>query len=200
MTMEHNSVQHQVAYVLFRELDRNLFRLRIDASRTRIPGGSYYVPDLFVAPRALEQTKRGQPETLETYSEPLPLVVEIWSRLTGECDVDSKLPQYRTRGDLEIWRIHPYEKNVTVWRRQPDGSYAESFHTSGHIEPPSLPGLRVTLSELFETDESPARSHPTSLGPYASNRSSHDCGDRRVAPTVARAMIAATRPGFEEVW
>jgi len=25
---------------------------------------------------------------------------------------------------LEIWRIHPDERTLTSWQRQPDGSYA----------------------------------------------------------------------------
>ncbi len=37
--------------------------------------------------------------------------------LDGRVDVESKLPDYRRRGDLEVWRIHPYERTLTAWRR-----------------------------------------------------------------------------------
>jgi Uma2 family endonuclease len=65
--------------------------------------------------------KRGSPG-LEYYEQPLPLVVEVWSPSTGEYDIDSKLPEYQARGDKEIWRLHPYERTVRSWQRQPDGS------------------------------------------------------------------------------
>jgi len=104
MTMKHNDIQMHLGGILAALLDRRQYRLRIDNSRTSLAGGSYFVPDLFVVPTPLALAKRGQPDTLETYADPLPLVVEVWSRSTGEYDVDSKLPAYRARGDLEIWR------------------------------------------------------------------------------------------------
>ena len=60
-----------------------------------------------------------------------------------------KLREYQRRGDLEIWRIHPYEHTLTAWRRQPDGSYAESLHTSGTVSPNALPGVTIDLDALF---------------------------------------------------
>ena len=48
--------------------------------------------------------------SLEVYEGPLPLVVEVWSASTGNYDVESKLLEYQRRGDLEIWRLHPYER------------------------------------------------------------------------------------------
>ncbi|MBA4181238.1 MAG: hypothetical protein C0506_11670, partial [Anaerolinea sp.] len=77
-------------------------------------------------------------------------VAEVWSRSTGEYDVESKFPEYRARGDLEIWRIHPYEHTVTAWRRQPDASYSETFYADGTAEIASLPGVRIPLAELFD--------------------------------------------------
>jgi Uma2 family endonuclease len=54
---------------------------------------------------------------LEIYDEPLPLVAEVWSPSTGGYDVLAKLPEYRRRGDTEIWLLHPYERTLTAWRR-----------------------------------------------------------------------------------
>lgn len=139
-----------LAGVLWRTLLREQFHLRVMGGRLQCGGHTCFVPDLFVVPVEFVRLRRGQPNTLEVYTEPLPLVVEVWSRSTGEYDVDSKLPEYRARGDLEIWRVHPYEKSVTAWRRQPDGTYEERLYTEGAIEPPSLPGLRIELAELFE--------------------------------------------------
>ena len=59
--------------------------------------------------------------------------------------------EYRRRGDLEIWRIQPYERTITVWRRQPNGSYDEVTYTEGVLSPASLPGVTIDLSELFDS-------------------------------------------------
>ena len=84
------------------------------------------------------------------FSDPLPLVVEVWSPSTGDYDVDAKLPVYQQRGDLEIWRIHPYERTLTAWRRQPDGSYQETIHREGMVKPAALPGVAIDLGALFD--------------------------------------------------
>ena len=77
-----------------------------------------------------------QQDVLEVYDQPLPLVVEVWSRSTGDYDVEEKLAVYQQRGDLEIWRIHPYERTLTAWRRLPDGSYEETIHQRGQSSAP----------------------------------------------------------------
>ena len=89
-----------------------------------------------------------QPNTLEVYERPLPLV-EVWSLSTGEYDIDSKLPEYQARGDLEIWRLHSFDRTLTVWRRRDDGTYTETVITSGTIEPIALPGVTIDLDDLF---------------------------------------------------
>ena len=48
-------------------------------------------------------------------------------------DIATKLQGYRERGDAEIWFIHPYERTLTAWRRQPDGSYAEETYRGGVV-------------------------------------------------------------------
>jgi Uma2 family endonuclease len=92
----------------------------------------------------------GRSDILESYDEALPLVVEVWSPSTGSYDIDAKLPAYQTRGDQEIWRVHPFERTVTVWRRQPDGTYQKTVHVEGSITVASLPGVTIELAELFE--------------------------------------------------
>jgi Uma2 family endonuclease len=85
----------------------------------------------------------------EVYSQPVPLVVEVWSPSTGEYDVDTKFPEYRLRGDLEIWRLHPDKRTLTTWRRQPDGTYHEELIRGGIVRPMALPGVSINLDELF---------------------------------------------------
>ncbi len=67
----------------------------------------------------------------------------------GEYDVDTKVREYQRRGDLEIWRIHPYERTLTAWRRQPDGSYTASTYGGGIVHPVALPNVAIDLDALF---------------------------------------------------
>lgn len=92
---------------------------------------------------------RGRPGTLANFSDPLPLVVEVWSRSTGDYDVNAKIPVYMQRGDLEISRIHPYERTLTSWVRQADGSYRETTYQGGIVSLAALPGVTIDLDELF---------------------------------------------------
>lgn len=89
-------------------------------------------------------------DILEVYDQPLPLVVDVWSRSTGAYDVTEKLAVYQQRGDLEIWSIHPYERTLTAWRRQPDGSYEEAIFRGGVVPVVSLPGVTIDLDTLLD--------------------------------------------------
>lgn len=102
----------------------------------------YVIPTELVRPQRLQRT-------LEVYEAPLPLVVEIWSPSTGDYDINTKLGEYQQRRDLEIWRIHPYERTLTAWRRQPDGSYAETTYTGGVVHPVGLSNVTIDLDTLF---------------------------------------------------
>lgn len=125
MTFAHNHVEVWLAVQLGQQLDRRRFDVRSNAGHDRR-------------------------DVLEWYDAPLPLVVEIWSPSTGDYDVDTKLSEYPRRGDLEIWRIHPFDRTLTAWRRQPDGTYTESHYTSGVVKPVALPGVTIDLDTLFD--------------------------------------------------
>ena len=149
MSAEHNDVMTELVYQLRGQLDRRHFRVRVNSARTRRTSENYYIPDLLVVPAALEHPQRGQPGTLEIYDAPLPLVVEIWSRSTGVYDIDSKLPEYQARGDKEIWRIHPYDRTLSAWVRQPEGSYARTDYQGGIVRPTTPPNVEIDLVVLF---------------------------------------------------
>jgi Uma2 family endonuclease len=149
MTSQHNQIQYRLSVQLAHQLDETEFQYRLDNSRAARPPTSYYIPDLFVVPTSLVQQRLEGPPRLEVFDEPLPLVVEVWSPSTGDYDIDEKLPVYQRRGDLEIWRIHPYERTLIAWRRQSDGTYTETVHTGGTIEPVALPGVRIDLDRLL---------------------------------------------------
>ena len=136
--------------MLIRQLDLQDFTVGINSGRLRTSVGNYYVPDVVVIPMPYVRRLMERPGTFEVYDEPMPLVVEVWSRSTGGYVVEEKRAEYRRRGDQEIWRIHPYERTLVAWRRQPDGTYAETLFTEGTIQPIALPGVTNALAALFE--------------------------------------------------
>ena len=148
MTWEHNQTARNLGRMLERQLSLDEYEIIVDMGRVKESDVGYYIPDVYVVPREMLR-RLFRPKELEAYPEPLPLVVEVWSRSTGRYNVRVKLEEYRRRGDAEIWFVHPYRLTVTVWRRRPDGTYDESMHTNGEISPASLPGVTVPLNELF---------------------------------------------------
>jgi Uma2 family endonuclease len=149
MSISHNRVLRRLGRELTLQLDPDRFEVSMNLGRVRRSDETYYIPDLYVIPIEPGATIRDQPYGLEVFDRPLPFVAEIWSPSTGDYDVDEKLPEYMARGDLEIWRIHPFEFTLTAWRRQPDGSYVETVYRSGKIEPLALPGVVIDLDLLL---------------------------------------------------
>src|SRR5688572_30827589 len=123
MGAEHNDVIAKLAMVIGPQLDWQRYRTRVNTTHVRRSERRYYIPDLIVVSTEQFRAQTGRPGRLEIYDQPLPLVVEVWSVTTGDYDVDDKLPEYQARGDHEIWRLHPFERTLTAWRRQADGSY-----------------------------------------------------------------------------
>jgi Uma2 family endonuclease len=148
MTFRHGQIPMLLGHLLLSQLDRAQFQV-VSELRVRRSSATVFVPDLMVVPAAYSEEIRDRP-VLAIFSDPLPLVFEVWSPSTGDYDVDAKLPVYQQRGDLEIWRIHPYERTLTAWRRQPDGSYEETVHRGGIVTPVALPGVEIDLETLFD--------------------------------------------------
>ena len=148
LCVEHSDVTMNLVEQLLRQLDRNEFRVRSNLGRLRVSADTYHVPDVAVIPAALVQLLRTNPRSLDAYSDPLPLVVEIWSPSTGNYDICVKLEDYLRRGDREIWRIHPYERTLTTWVRKPDGSYAEKVYRGGAVASTALPGVIIDIDAL----------------------------------------------------
>jgi Uma2 family endonuclease len=148
MTFRHGQIPMLLGHFLLSQLDRAQFQV-VSELRVRRSSATVFVPDLMVVPAAYSEEIRDRP-VLAIFSDPLPLVVEVWSPSTGDYDVDAKLPVYQQRGDLEIWLIHPYERTLTAWRRQPDGSYQETIHREGVVKPAALPGVAIDLGALFD--------------------------------------------------
>ena len=152
MGVRHSGVLETLVMLLHQQLDRGEYRLRIQHARLRRSEDTYYIPDIAVVPKALVLALFDLPagDALDAYPEPLPLVVEIWSPSTGRYDIRDKLPGFQARGDQEIWYIHPHDRTLTAWRRQPDGSYLETVYRSGIVRSESLPAITFELGQLFE--------------------------------------------------
>jgi Uma2 family endonuclease len=151
MTTEHYDLIRRLARRLILQLNEREYDVGMDGPRLRLSTGSYYLPDVCVIPRAfIEQQRREAPRRLEVYDQPMPLVVEVWSPSTGDYDVEAKLREYQRRGDLESWRLHPYEKTLTRWLRRPDGSYEELLVRRGIVQPAALLVVGIDLDTLFD--------------------------------------------------
>ena len=151
MTTEHYDVMRTLVHLLNAQLDVREYAVGMESPKLRISTGTYFIPDVCVIPRALIRRRRQElPQRFEVYEEPMPLVVEVWSPSTGEYDVEEKLRGYQLRRDLEIWRIHPYERTLTRWLRQPDGSYAESHQRGGTVLLSTLPNVAIDLDSLLD--------------------------------------------------
>src|SRR5262245_33265382 len=75
MTFEHNQVALNAGHLLLLQLDRAVYRVRIDAGRVHRPGATFFIPDVYVFPLAHAALLRNRPDVLEVYDKPLPLVV-----------------------------------------------------------------------------------------------------------------------------
>ena len=147
MSWKHLDCIAQLVRHLGNQLDGTDFRV-FSEGRARASSATIFLPDVMVVPVAYGENIAELP-VLAVFAEPLPLVVEVWSPSTGDYDVETKIPVYRQRGDLDIWRLHPYEPSLARWVRQPDGSYAESTHDGGVIGLAAFPGVTIDLDRLF---------------------------------------------------
>ncbi len=150
MSRRHDDMAFFLGFLLQSQLDRAEFRVNVNGGKTRYTARNFFEPDVIVIPAALVQPFADDPYMFNAYDEPLPLVVEIWSPSTGNYDIAAKLPLYRQRGDREVFFIHPYERTLTAWRKQPDGSYRETVYRGGIVPVLSLPGVSIDFDALLD--------------------------------------------------
>jgi Uma2 family endonuclease len=149
MSFAHNEVMVELGYQLRAQLPPEQFIVRINSGRLSLGEDSYYIPDVLVMRRPTGATAATHAPALETYSQPALLVAEVWSPSTGEYDVEGKLPRYRERGDLEIWRIHPVARSIDIWTRRANGEYELQSANWGVLTPSAFPGVRIDVGLLF---------------------------------------------------
>ena len=147
MSWKRGQIPAYLGHLLLSQVDLHQFRV-VTELRVRRLGSSVFLPDLMVVPTSYGNGIADDP-ALAIFTDPVSLVVEVWSPSTGDYDVDTKIPVYQQRGDLEIWRIHPYEKSLTRWIRQPDGSYTSSVSYGGLVSPVALPDVTIDLDLIF---------------------------------------------------
>ena len=149
MSWRHLDISFELGHLLRSQLDRGEYRVFVEG-RTCRPTATIFIPDVMVVPTAygvdlVDETR------LAIFSQPLPLVAEVWSPSTGDYDVDTKIPVYRQRGDADIWRLHPFDRTLLRSVRQPAGSYHESVHHGGIVTLAALPHVTIDLDRLFDT-------------------------------------------------
>lgn len=150
MSFTHLSVVMLLGSVITRQIDPRQFLVITNDGRLRRTSRNYLIPDVSVVRMdLLRRLRQAQPEGLGVFEEPLLFVAEAWSRSTGRYDVNVKIPTHKLRGDQEIWRIHPFERTVTAWRRRSDGEYDELQFTGGTVQLHALPSVVVDLDALF---------------------------------------------------
>ena len=149
MSMKHDNSSFLLGHLLQKQLDWRVYRVNVNGGKTRYTARNFYIPDVVVIPATYQTPFEDDPRSFNAFSEPLPFVAEVWSLSTGDYDMAAKLPLYRQRGDAEIWFLHPYERTLTVWRRQSDGSYSEELYRGGIVPVTSLPGVTIDLDALL---------------------------------------------------
>jgi Uma2 family endonuclease len=81
------------------------------------------------------------------------LVVEILSPSTRRRDLGIKRRLFDRGGVREYWLVDPKARDITVYRRQPDGGFPRVVQLGGGDETtlatPLLPGFTLSLAKLF---------------------------------------------------
>ena len=137
MTMRHNRLNVVICHQLDAQLDPERYLASYNSARLRLPSGDHYIPDVVVFPVAAMEG-RWDESGVETYFDPVPLVIEVWSPSTGSYDSREKVAGYQQRGDAEIWVVDLPRLEVRASVRQADGSYLETVHKRGRIPVSSL--------------------------------------------------------------
>jgi Uma2 family endonuclease len=76
MSFTHNEEMSELGFLFRSQLSSDVYVVRINTGRIKISSDTYYIPDIFVALRN-PATGHDDASALETYSVPLPLVVEV---------------------------------------------------------------------------------------------------------------------------
>ncbi len=112
-----------------------------------LPSGDTVEPDVSYISSA--RLGRGKPTRGQFLRVVPTLVVEILSPPTARRDRIEKKKIYEQNGVEEYWIVDPVRKAVTIFTLGKRGYDAGKASTSGRIASRVLPGLQITLTELF---------------------------------------------------
>jgi Uma2 family endonuclease len=149
MSFAHNRGSLELYDSQRAQLDKNRYLVSANLARLHNPHDTYVIPDVVVIPVDLTRDFRMRPRSVEIYTEPVPLLSEFLSSSTGKYDVEGKLEAYKERGDREIWIFDPDHRFLTAWRRRDDGGYDNLVIREGNISPIALPGVVISLDDVF---------------------------------------------------
>lgn len=112
-----------------------------------LPNGATRAPDAaWVASHRLETLSQEEKEKF------LPLApdfaAEVRSQNDARSDLEAKMEEYINNGTRLGWLIDPYEKTVTVYRK--DGSTEELDRPATLSGEPVLPGFECNLDRIWE--------------------------------------------------
>ena len=85
-SMKHDNVSFLLGHLLQSQLDWRIYRVNVNGGKARRSERYYFIPDVVVIPAALQISFEDDPRAFNAFAEPLPLVVEVWSRTTGHYD------------------------------------------------------------------------------------------------------------------
>lgn len=80
-------------------------------------------------------------------------VIEILSKHTSSKDLNEKFEVYEEAGVKEYWVVHPGEQTVLVYTLNDRGKYEgilKPYVRTDKVQPKTLPGLTIDLTEIFE--------------------------------------------------
>ena len=112
----HYMVDHNLAEIIKKSLDKNQFFLTQDVGLIPCKGDIIY-PDLAVYQKPIEYTKRGIMTDIPLF------VAEILSPSTRKKDLTVKKDLYERIGVKEYWIISPKDEAVEVYRANEQGAY-----------------------------------------------------------------------------
>lgn len=112
----HYMVDHNLAEIIEKSLDKNQFFLAQDVGLIPCKGDIIY-PDLAVYKKPIHYTKRGIMTDIPLF------VAEILSPSTRKKDLTVKKDLYERIGVKEYWIISPKDEAIEVYRANEQGAY-----------------------------------------------------------------------------
>ncbi len=143
--LRHQSAIGALFVALTTHVDQHrLGRVVLSPMDVHLPTGDVVQPDLIYVSRAREAICRNWIEGVPD------LLVEVLSPFNAERDLVVKRDLYARNEVPAYWIADPMERSIQLLRLR-EGAYEPEAYLHGDavVEPDSLPGLRLPLSQVF---------------------------------------------------